>query len=351
MEASCILLAPVWESARDQVLGPLRIVVPTANTCMFCGADDPLALATMCNVARDAKAQAGALGLSDLIYTVDANGTLSVVSMATDPGEVSLSHARLREIQPELLSSDNGPGADNRKAWVQSIADQLQSGDSRAAVVVNAESGLVAAYADELDCVVLLKFDPGIARAKGWQTGTRLLTVNGYAGKERGIAGDVVFGPRNLGNYGNFRPLIADLLSDDHGRIEYRKSQICEEEWSRALQMGKRALAERVTPRDGRPLFCATPAKVAVKAPQPGKATVSEPEPAAPITFGQFAVLSVRTFLCFWFVWLGVTHFSSMPAGLPLFMGCLAIVIFGVIGFYHARLVVRCSALLVGGRS
>ena len=278
-------------------------------------------------------------------------------SQATDPGGLTVSQARLREVQPELLAPDQWRDDDKRKAWLQLIGEQLQFGDSRAAVVVDAAQGIVAAYTDELDCVALLKFDPGIARAKGWQIGTRLLTVNVYVGRGQGIASDLVAGPKDLGNHGNFRALIADLLTDDLGRLEYRKSQISEDEWLRALQMGKQALADRASkPRDGRPLFCGNPAKVESKANVQRPAAVKESTPAAKsaqaaqITFAQFSRALAGMLLCFWFVWLGVTHFRPKPVDMGLFMALFGTLIFGVVGWRCARVVVRYSSLLAGSR-
>ena len=400
-EAACLLLAPIWASVKHLLVGPVRIVVPTQSVCMFCGADDAMTFAMMCDIARDTKAEAGASGLSDLIFTIDTQGLISVVgpvdrtgakagtipkasapansggvndgnhsselqskspyldkaSQATDPGQFTLSQARLREVQPELLAPEQWRDDDKRKAWLQLIADQLQFGDSRAAVVVNAQQGIVAAYTDELDCVALLKFDPGIARAKGWQIGTRLLTVNVYVDREHGIASDLVAGPKDLGNHGNFRPLIADLLTDDLGRIEYRKSQISEDEWSRALQTGKQALAERaIKPRDGRPMFCGNPAKVQSKANIERPEIVNESTPAArsapdpDISFVKFAGALAGMLLCFWFVWLGVSHFRPKPVDMGLFMALFGTLIFGVVGWRCARVIVRYLSLLAGGR-
>lgn len=267
---------------------------------------------------------------------------------ASDPGQVTLSEARLRELQPKLLAPEQWKDDNNRKAWVKLIADQLEQGDSRAAVVVNAKLGIVAAYTDELDCVALLEFDPAIARAKGWQTGTRLLTVNVYVGKEQGIASDLVLGPKEFGSFGNFRPLIADLLTDDLERVEYRKQRIFEDEWLRAPQMGEQALAGKVMkPRDGRPLSCGTPAKVESKAnlqshanPQK-RAPVKEPQTAAKHSIVGSAKEVAGLLLCSCIVWSGVSHVRSMPVNGLYFLAWFGIIIFAVIGVQCARTAVR----------
>jgi hypothetical protein len=276
MEASCLLIGPLWDTFKSLVAGELRIVVPNQDMCMFCGTGDALTLRMMSDIGRDTKAESGMRGLSDQVLTVDPKGQLLVVrdgqgesqgpapaATASDPGEISLSHARLRELQPELFMPEhwkNNPA--DRTGWIERIAEQLQSGDSRAAVVIDAGEGIVAAYADELDCVALLRFDPHTARSRGWQTGTRLLTVNMYSPKEHGVATDLAMGPRQLGTFGNFRPLIADLLTDDLARVNERKAEVPDDEWARAHQMGRQLYAENVVkPRDGRPLRCGSPAQ------------------------------------------------------------------------------------------
>lgn len=181
---------------------------------------------------------------------------------AGNPGVMTVSPVKLRALQPQLFSEARPQDAANRSQWLQLIAEQLQGGDCRAAVVIDADQGIVAAYTDELDCIVLLKFDSSIANANAWQDGTRLLAVNAYSHKDQGIARDLELGPKQMGRWGNFRPLIADLLTSDLSRLAAVKKSIAEDEWLRAQVLGQRAYSgKKVTPRDGRPLTCGTPAQ------------------------------------------------------------------------------------------
>ncbi|MBS1795338.1 MAG: hypothetical protein JSS81_15890 [Acidobacteria bacterium] len=189
-------------------------------------------------------------------------------SRASDPGLVLLSEVKLFEIQPELYSlalwQNISPllrcgNHDLRAEYRAKFAEHLHYGDSRAALVVDAANAVAAAYTDELDCVVLLRFDPFLVRRYGWQNGTRLLTVNTYSRKKYGIAPDLTIGPNYLGRYGNFHPLIADLLTDERRPLNERKKQIAEEEWARTAEFARQALAKRIPPRDGRPLLAEIP--------------------------------------------------------------------------------------------
>jgi hypothetical protein len=187
-------------------------------------------------------------------------------SYASDPGLLLLSEVKLFEIQPELYSLPLWQNLckllweryceDDRVMYREKFAEHLRFGDSRAAVVVDPEKALVAAYTDELDCVVLLKFDPQLTRQYRWEVGTRLLTVNTYTKKHRkSMAADLSFGTNHLDRYGNFHPLIADLLTDDMRALKERKSRITEDEWARTIALARQALLRPVPPRDGRPML------------------------------------------------------------------------------------------------
>jgi hypothetical protein len=139
-------------------------------------------------------------------------------------------------------------------------------GDSRAAIVCHLDPLVVAAYTDELDCVVLLEFDASLVEEYGLEINDRLLTVNLYhVGVP--VPPDIVFGERNFGQYSNYGPIIADFLTKDRPRIGMRKVEIAEEEWSRTRELAEAALRrDQVLLRDGRPLFVWRPTKV-LKAP------------------------------------------------------------------------------------
>lgn len=191
--------------------------------------------------------------------------TLDDDTSASDPGKVTLSDKKLRILRPDLygvFGCWNALMIGLGKQWPQKVylEEQLQNGDSRAAVVVSTEPLLVAAYTDELDCVALLKFpatfDPGFTVARG----TRLLTVNCYGSNEERDS-DLTPGPDDLGQWTGFHPLIADFLSDDLDRIEIRKREISEDEWERAERMGMEYLKRQPhIIRDGSPVFSSTPA-------------------------------------------------------------------------------------------
>ena len=187
--------------------------------------------------------------------------TLDDNTFASNPGLVTLSHDKLRRLQPNLYLSwfqkRFKPQLEQKvQFWLTHIDEHLSNGDSRAAVAVSTEPPLVAAYTDELDCVVLLEFPYEVVAAIPFEVGTRLLTINTYGSRDNGVASDLKVGPGDCGRWGNFAPFVAEFFSDDIERIETRKSQISEEEWKHTQQLGIEALQSEIEPRSGRPLLC-----------------------------------------------------------------------------------------------
>ena len=174
---------------------------------------------------------------------------------------LTLSDERLHRLEPKLFDMARWASQADRDSWVEAIRDTLARGANRAAVVVDAAESIVAAYTNELDCVVLLRFEAGFGLVHGWQNGTRLLAVSSYVGRDAGLATDLQPGPGDTGRFGNVWPLIADLLTDDQAVMAARKRAIIEAEWARAGELGRSKLADAGTPRDGRPLGSRQPAQ------------------------------------------------------------------------------------------
>ena len=191
--------------------------------------------------------------------------TLDDSTFATDPGQIRLSHKKLRVLRPDLYGIRGlwqTVLAFFRLAWPQRtyIEEQLQCGDSRAAVVISTSPLTIAAYTDELDCIAMLHFPAEFVDRYHLSKGTRLLTVNCY-GSLPEYDPDLILGPNLIQRWTGFHPVIAEFLTDDDDRVDARKQQITEDEWQRALTMG-REYAKRYpnVARDGRPVYSATPA-------------------------------------------------------------------------------------------
>lgn len=340
LEASCLLLQPVWKAVAAEFKGPLRVAVPTAGTCLFCSADDFIAVSMMCDIAGETWSEAGDGALSALTYSMDGAGPPTPQAVATNAALLTLSDDRLRKLQPQLFDTAQWTREDDRTRWLRDIRHTLARGDGRAAVVVDAANAVVASYTDELDCVVLLGFDRTLAQAYGWRDGTRLLSANSYFRRDKGIAPDLRPGPGDEGRWGNVWPLVADLLTDDAAALAAGKEAIAEPEWERALQLGRRALADRITPRDGRPMTSLHPARAPVASPTPSPASgaptrtgAARRQPARQAgTFGACVKNAGIGGLCAWAVWGAARHVAEMPHDGLFYVACFGIAVFGAIG-------------------
>jgi hypothetical protein len=197
-----------------------------------------------------------------------------IVKAASTPALLSLSDEKLKAVQPELFSArswtrflrENGYrlGATDQTAayWKRYIAEYLHAGDPRAAVVLSTAPLLVAAYAGELDCIAMLRFDKKLVRLHGLHAGSRLLAVNTYLEWNFWLPEDLKPGPNDSGKYRNFAPLIADFLCADAGAIQHGKDAVSPFEWTRTETLGHESLNQTgEKARDGRPLLCHLPAK------------------------------------------------------------------------------------------
>jgi hypothetical protein len=171
------------------------------------------------------------------------------IAGASHPGELSLSREKLALFYPELADGD--PAGER---FLHVLTDHLYSGDTRAAVVVALQPLRIAAYSDELDCVLLLGFDGAVADTLvphyRLVLGSRLVTTNWYAPRMH-VAPDAWEGPRSSGKFGTFWPLVADFLSDDVARLAELREGIDEGEWQRAFTLGSR-MARLRPPADDR---------------------------------------------------------------------------------------------------
>jgi hypothetical protein len=353
VSSACLLLPALWNAARPLVKGELRVVVPNQGDCYFCGAEEIRVLNGMAEVARRRKRALAEGGLSSFVYGVDEHGNLRCVSenkaladpqpapgaaasshFASDPGNIILSEARLFKLRPEL--HDPQEDLNVRRTLVDSIAAHLRSGDARAAVVIDAAKGIVAAYTDEMDCVALLRFERPFVINERWKNGTRLLTVNRYAPKEYGMAPDLTPAPGMVTEFGNFMPLIADLLTNERQALDIGKARISEAEWKRTLELGQALWrAGRVAPRDGTPLRSDKPAPVC------GAQRQAEPDATQEKLGLESAAKALGgALVSFFFLW----HVCKVMIGIPIdknfFLGCFAVLaLFGLGVFSSMRLV------------
>ncbi|MFT5469954.1 MAG: hypothetical protein ACI8UO_005077 [Verrucomicrobiales bacterium] len=171
-------------------------------------------------------------------------------AQASDPAKLRLSRDRLFEFQGEGSPIEGTLAVD----YYEKVDDHLWNGDARAAIVVEVDPVVVAAYSDELDCVVMLGFPDVLHEAFNFEPGLQLLAVNLYRSLKHGLAVDLVPGPRDSKLWGNFVPIIGEFFSEDWDRIEKCKSKIKDDEWQRCWDLASAYVEARPGVwRDGLP--------------------------------------------------------------------------------------------------
>lgn len=178
-----------------------------------------------------------------------------------EPAFLRLSPALLARQHPECLPSGLSRvtrwlrGLRDFDRWfVQWVGNHLLLGGPDPAVVLRSAPLVVAAYSEEHDAVVLLRFaDHHVPdRLGGLVAGSRLVTVNLDCCASLGQAPDLTPGPASERRYGNFHPIVADFLSDERDQLTALSSTFPEERWARARALGEARLEETHEPRDGR---------------------------------------------------------------------------------------------------
>ncbi len=157
------------------------------------------------------------------------------------PGWFSVNMRKLKALRPNLFKLSSFLFANTLDAKPYFI-QQMEQGDIQPAIVICLEPLLVSCYSDELDAVVLLHLPSELISKLGLQMYSRLLTVNKYGTRPHK---DLTLGPKAMGNYASFSPIIADLYTDNFQRLSVKKAEFSEEWWNRTIQLGRQYMEDR----------------------------------------------------------------------------------------------------------
>lgn len=177
----------------------------------------------------------------------------------------ALSRAKLGRLDPRFRGALGltwrtlGPG----RGIERSLEDHLASGELGPACVVSCGPLVIAAYAEELDAICLLRFPDWLATEHRLTLGERLLVSNRYR-REGPLATDLLCGPLNLRQAVDVHPIIADFVTESMEPVAACKAEVDEDTWQRCLELGlERWQDMRGKPescRDGTPTRSETPA-------------------------------------------------------------------------------------------
>lgn len=110
------------------------------------------------------------------------------------------------------------------------VTRALCYGDTQPAVVVSTEPLLIAAYSDEMDAVVMLKFPAEFVEKYSLSAGDRLTTSNVYFNAD-GCANDIFVGERYSRQYEDFMPIVQLFLGKNDDKIKAKTALFGGDMW------------------------------------------------------------------------------------------------------------------------
>jgi len=115
------------------------------------------------------------------------------------------------------------------------VARALCYGDTQPAVVVSVDPLLIAAYSDEMDAVVMLRFPAEFVTKYHLYPGIRLTTSNVYFTGAQ-TAGDIFVGEHYSRQYADFMPIVLLFLGKKDEKILAKAELFSEEVWDRVRE-------------------------------------------------------------------------------------------------------------------
>ncbi len=114
------------------------------------------------------------------------------------------------------------------------VSRALCFGDTQPAVVVSVEPLIIAAYSDEMDGVVMLRFPSEFVEKYSLCPGFRLTTSNVYF-TPRQLANDIFVGEDYSRQYNDFTPIVQLFLGKNDEKISAKVGLFSEEVWDKVV--------------------------------------------------------------------------------------------------------------------
>lgn len=118
----------------------------------------------------------------------------------------------------------------------EQVAQTLKFGDTQPAVVVSTEPLLVAAYSDEMDAVVMLKFPSELSETYSLTPGTRLTTSCRYW-IENSCAPDIFPGDGFSRQFTDFTAVVQLFLGKGDDKLRAKTDLFGESTWARVAAL------------------------------------------------------------------------------------------------------------------
>lgn len=180
-------------------------------------------------------------------------------SFASDSIDIELDIDKLRFLMPEIFSPVQRLRYRLRNwgltSYIERIAEHIGFGDSQGAIVVKTNPLLIAAYNEDIDCVVMLKFEQKIQNKFSFKEKDKLICVNTFGSKPK-LQSDLIPGESNSRMWTMVHPIIADLVSSSQAQIEKRKKEIGEKGYEYIWKLANEYLSQKNgIYRNGKPFY------------------------------------------------------------------------------------------------
>lgn len=157
---------------------------------------------------------------------------------AENHGNAKFSYKKYYQIRAMIFSkfgSFKNLGAKmNADMRIKYVMEVLKLGDAQPALVISLDPFLIAAYSDEMDAVVMLKFPMELAERYGLSVGSRLAASCVYSEGRRSETSDDIFpGEGYSGNYRSFMPIVQLFLASNEDEVKANVSLFDEDRWRR----------------------------------------------------------------------------------------------------------------------
>lgn len=186
--------------------------------------------------------------------------TLDKTTYASSPGGISLSKEKLKMLRPDLFGVKALVLGAIRTILIgfneiREIQEHILYGDSQPAVVISKKPLIIAAYSEDIDCVVLLKFPDRYVELYSLEERSRLITINTYMRGDE-FQRDITPGVNCAYTWRGYSPIIGEFITDDIDVLKNKKEEIYEDLWQYVYELGIDYLNKRPnTFRDGRPIL------------------------------------------------------------------------------------------------
>jgi len=180
-------------------------------------------------------------------------------TFATGSIGVELDLDKLKFLMPEIFSPIQKLKY-KLKSWgltsyIDRIAEHIKLGDSQGAIVVKSNPLLIAAYNEDIDCVVMLKFEQKVQNRFNFRVKDKLVCVNTF-GRTSNLQSDLIPGDGNSEMWTLVHPIIADLVTKSQVQLEKRKKEIGDEAYEYIWKLANEYLVKKNgVYRNGKPFY------------------------------------------------------------------------------------------------